>query len=55
MLEELATKENITFVNVNSYLMNENGELKNEFTFDGLHPNMQGYLAIRDAIMQTLR
>lgn len=55
MLEELAVKENITFINVNSYLVNENGELRNEFTFDGLHPNMQGYLAIRDAIMKTLK
>ena len=35
-------------------LMDKNKELKKEYTFDGLHPNMQGYLAIRDAILNVL-
>ncbi|MBS5111598.1 MAG: hypothetical protein KHZ15_02810 [Coprobacillus cateniformis] len=54
MLESLAKEEKITFLNVNSYLMDKNKELKKEYTFDGLHPNMQGYLAIRDAILEAL-
>lgn len=54
MLESLAKEEKITFLNVNSYLMDKNKELKKEYTFDGLHPNMQGYLAIRDAILIVL-
>ncbi|KXU45419.1 MAG: GDSL-type esterase/lipase family protein [Longibaculum muris] len=54
MLESLAKEEKITFLNVNSYLMDKNKELKKEYTFDGLHPNMQGYLAIRDAILEVL-
>ncbi|WP_317317847.1 GDSL-type esterase/lipase family protein [Longibaculum muris] len=54
MLESLAKEEKITFLNVNSYLMDKNKELKKEYTFDGLHPNMQGYLAIRDAILNVL-
>ena len=54
MLESLAKEEKITFLNVNPYLMDKNKELKKEYTFDGLHPNMQGYLAIRDAILNVL-
>lgn len=54
MLESLTKEEKITFLNVNSYLMDKNKELKKEYTFDGLHPNMQGYLAIRDAILNVL-
>lgn len=54
MLESAAKEEKITFLNVNSYLMDKNKELKKEYTFDGLHPNMQGYLAIRDAILKVL-
>lgn len=54
MLENLSQQENITFINVNQYLINQNNELKKEYTFDGLHPNMQGYLAIRDAILDVL-
>ena len=54
MLESLAKEEKITFLNVNSYLMDKNKEFKKEYTFDGLHPNMQGYLAIRDAILNVL-
>ena len=54
MLESLAKEEKITFLNVNSYLMDKNKELKKEYTFDGLHTNMQGYLAIRDAILEVL-
>lgn len=55
MLKELADKENITFLDVTPYLVNDSGELKKEYTFDGLHPNMQGYLAIRDEILNTLK
>ncbi|MFR7590164.1 MAG: GDSL-type esterase/lipase family protein [Longibaculum sp.] len=54
MLESLAKEEKITFLNVNSYLIDKNKELKKEYTFDGLHPNMQGYLAIRDVILKVL-
>lgn len=54
-LEKLASDEQITFLNVNEYLMNDQGELKNDYTSDGLHPNIAGYMAIRDQIIKELK
>lgn len=54
MLETLANKEEITFVNVTSYLANQQGELKQTYSYDGLHPNIAGYMAIRDKIINAL-
>lgn len=54
-LEKLASDEQITFLNVNEYLMNEQGELRNDYTSDGLHPNIAGYMAIRDQIIKKLK
>ena len=54
-LEKLAAAEKVTFLNVNEQLMDEQGELKYEYSFDGLHPNIDGYMAIRDFIIQNLK
>lgn len=35
-------------------LSDENGNLRKDYTYDGLHPNVQGYLAVRDEIIKTL-
>lgn len=53
-LAVMAQEEGVVFLDVTPILADENGNLKKEFTFDGLHPNSRGYLAIRDAIIAEL-
>jgi lysophospholipase L1-like esterase len=42
LLSEFARTESIEYVNINS-LVSQNGFLKNELTYDGLHLNAEGY------------
>lgn len=53
-LKKLAAKENIIFLDVYDDLIDEVGNLKEEYTYDGLHPNTKGYLAIRDKIIDSI-
>jgi lysophospholipase L1-like esterase len=46
-LREMAAREKVTFVDYGSVLRTPDGALKPEFTFDGTHPNADGYAAIR--------
>lgn len=55
LIKELANDKEITFLDVNDYLIDSNGELKKEFSEDGLHPNTKGYLAIKDKIIEELK
>lgn len=54
MLEEMAEEENIRFVNVTDSLADEEGNLRKDYTYDGLHPNVSGYLAVREFIIAEL-
>jgi lysophospholipase L1-like esterase len=42
LLLEYADKESIEYLDINS-LVSQNGFLKNELTYDGLHLNAEGY------------
>lgn len=42
-LKKLATKENVTYININSFFMDKNMMLSKEYTTDGLHLNELGY------------
>lgn len=53
-LAALAAEEGAVFLDVTPLLADENGNLKKEYTYDGLHPNIQGYMAVRDEIIKTL-
>lgn len=53
-LKEMAEKQDVTFIDVTELLIDENGNLRKDYTYDGLHPNVQGYLAVRDEIIKTL-
>lgn len=55
LIKELTNDKEITFLDVNDYLIDSNGELKKEFSEDGLHPNTKGYLAIKDKIIEELK
>lgn len=54
-LETLAKQKEVQFLNVNELLEDENGELKKEYTTDGLHLTIEGYLAIKEKIVECLR
>ncbi len=53
-LAVMAKEENVTFLDVTPLLADGNGNLRKDFTFDGLHPNSQGYLAVRQSILDCL-
>lgn len=54
-IEEIARKHDITYLDVSEYLIDEKGMLKDEYTEDGLHPNIKGYYAVKDEIVKSLR
>lgn len=49
MLRSYAEKNNLTFVDLNSK-MTQNGLLRNELTYDGLHLNANGYAIWREEL-----
>lgn len=53
-LAALAVEETVSFVDVTDILADENGNLKKQYTYDGLHPNTQGYLAVSNQIIGYL-
>lgn len=53
-LSDVAKEKQITFIDVTPILADENGNLKKEYTYDGLHPSVSGYLAVRDEIISVL-
>lgn len=54
-IEEITIKHHITYLDVSEYLKDEKGMLKEEYTEDGLHPNVKGYYAVKDEIVKSLR
>ena len=55
LLEALAKKHDITFLNINPLLSDENGNLKHAYAYDGLHPNASGYRIISDEIKKMIK
>ena len=51
-VEKLAQKHNAKFINVNTSLKDSVGNLKAEYTIEGMHINREGYLAILDDILK---
>ena len=49
----MAQEQNVTFLDVTNLLADENGNLRQDYTFDGLHPNMNGYFAVKEEIIKT--
>lgn len=55
LVKELAAKHNQRFINVNAPLTDEQGRLKAEYTFEGMHIKPEGYRAIFDDVMKYVR
>lgn len=51
MLKELCKKRNVTYIDMYDNLIDENGDLKLEYTIDGLHISHEGYKVITKIIM----
>ncbi len=49
-LETLAKEKNITYIDVNSHLKDENGNLKLEYTTEGLHLSALGYIKVVEVL-----
>lgn len=53
-VEELAKKHNYEFINVNDGLVGEDGNLKEEYTVDGIHMWPNGYLIVLENLKKYL-
>lgn len=54
-LREMAEQEDVSFVDATDILADEEGNLRKDYTYDGLHLNVYGYLAVRDSIIEALK
>lgn len=54
-LEKLANEENVVYVDLTPYLADEDGNLKKEYSTDGLHPSTAGYFAVSEQILPLLK
>lgn len=54
-LEQLASRNNIKFINVNKNLSDSAGNLKQEYSIEGMHIYPNGYQAIFEDIMKYVR
>jgi lysophospholipase L1-like esterase len=54
-LEQMAARNNINFINVNKNLYDGNGNLKQEYSIEGMHIYPDGYHAVLEDIMKYVR
>lgn len=54
-LEQMAIKNNIKFINVNGNLYDKDGNLKKEFSVEGMHMYANGYHAILEDVLKFVR
>ena len=54
-LERLAASYGVTYYDANRLLKDKKGRLDKAYTYDGLHPNAQGYAQISDGLIELFR
>ncbi|MDF2587940.1 MAG: Lysophospholipase and related esterase [Anaerocolumna sp.] len=54
-VEKLALKHGARYIDVNDNLKDNAGNLKSEYTIEGIHIKREGYLAILDDVMKYLK
>lgn len=54
-LERLAASTGVEFFNANGILKDKKGRLDKAYTFDGLHPNAQGYAQISNGLIELFK
>lgn len=55
MLKKLSDEKGITYLDVYSSLLDENGGLDSKYTYDGLHPNVKGFEVAAEKIIPLLK
>lgn len=55
MLKELADKHCVTFLDLTAQLSDGNGDLKADYTYDGLHPNVFGFEVVAEKVIPLLK
>jgi lysophospholipase L1-like esterase len=55
LLKMMAEKTNTVFIDITRQLSTEDGQLNLDYTFDGLHPNAEGYKIITRSILPFLQ
>jgi len=53
LIKNLSEKEGIPYIDLHSRMTNYKGELRDEFTFDGVHLTLEGYLEWLEAIVPS--
>lgn len=54
-LERLAASTGVAFYNANSLLKDKKGRLDKAYTYDGLHPNAEGYAQISNGLIELFK
>ncbi len=54
-IEQLAYKLQLRFININQGITDDKGNLKQEYSIEGLHMYANGYRALLDDIMRYVR
>lgn len=54
-LERLAASYGVAYYDANRLLKDKKGRLDKAYTYDGLHPNAQGYAQISDGLIELFR
>lgn len=53
--KELCEKYAVTFLDITERLKDEKGRFDKKYTYDGLHPNIRGYIAITPELIALLK
>ncbi len=54
MLKDFAIRENITYLDIYPLLLDDKGGFNPKYTYDGLHPNAQGFELVSGEIIKNL-
>ena len=53
-LEKIAKRNTLVFINLNEYLKDANGNLKKEYSVEGIHMYPNGYKAVFEMLKKWL-
>lgn len=53
--KELCNKYSVTFLDVNEKLQDKKGKFEKDYTYDGLHPNIKGFVVMTPDLIDLLK
>lgn len=54
-IKDTCKEKEVNYMNIHDLLIDENGNLKSEYTYDGLHITKEGYKVITEEVMKVLK